>query len=72
MVFPNLQVFHNKKVYYGVLIQLGHGTSLSWDGRVIRHNTSVTTVGPGNHVFGTFFGAKSKQVKVNLKRMDEV
>jgi hypothetical protein len=66
LLLPNTQVFHDGKVYYGVKIRLRHGTSVSWDGRVIRHCTSVTEIGLGNHVFGTFWGAKSKQVKVNL------
>jgi hypothetical protein len=70
-VMPNVQVFHGGKVYYGVAVRLRHGTSVSWDGRVIRHCTSVTEVGMGNHVFGTFWGAKSKQVKVNLSNIVE-
>ena len=67
LVMPNIQVFHE-----GLLIKLGHGTSVSWDGRVIRHSTSVTNLGKDNHVFGTFWGAKSKQVKVNLANIVEL
>ena len=59
----------------GVVIKLYHGTAISWDGRVIRHCTSVSRpdgadsapVSAGswtsvNHLFGTFTAAKEKVV----------
>jgi hypothetical protein len=56
------------KSYDGVLVRLRHGRSISWDGRVIRHCTSVTNCGVGdngnaNHVFGWFHAAKEKLIK---------
>jgi len=41
-----------------VVIKIRHGTAISWDGRIIRHCTSVTQTGEQNFVFGFFFGAK--------------
>ena len=42
----------------GVVIQLFHGAALSWDGRVLRHCTSVTTVHPDNAVYSGFICSK--------------
>jgi hypothetical protein len=74
-VLPNL---HGRRPdgseYNGVAIMLYHGTAISWDGRVVRHCTSVSrpdgpgrpTVGAGltsmNHLYGTFTAAKEKIV----------
>jgi hypothetical protein len=75
-VLPNL---HGRRLcgaeYNGVVIKLYHGTAISWDGRVIRHCTSVSRpdgadsapVSAGswtsvNHLFGTFTAAKEKVV----------
>jgi hypothetical protein len=71
-LMPNLQVFKEGKIFSGVAVKLSHGTSVSWDGRIIRHCTTVTDLGTEeNHVFGTFWGAKSKQVKVCLETVEE-
>lgn len=82
-VLNNVRVFHNGKTYDGLLIKLRHGTSIVWDGRVIRHCTSVTHIDGdngvdytipnqyhcmNNHVFGTFFGAKANTIKSFLKQ----
>ena len=50
-VMPNLCIDGSA----GVKVQLFHGCMIVWDGCVIRHNTSKTLVGPGNHVYGIFF-----------------
>ena len=65
----------------GVAIKLTHGVAISWDGRVIRHCTSVVDPGgkldedtgkwEANHVFGTFCAAKAKIIKYGRKRMEE-
>ena len=54
----------NKKgdMYQGVAIRLTHGVLISWDGRVIRHCTSLMKRERDCHVFGTFFAAKSSVV----------
>lgn len=77
-VMPNL---HGNgpdgKAFYGIAIKLGYGIAISWDGRVIRHATSIShpdgpngmrvgNVGYGgrNHLFGTFTAAKERVIKV--------
>ncbi|KAI2493370.1 hypothetical protein MHU86_21152 [Fragilaria crotonensis] len=50
-------------IYHGVAIKLTHGVLIGWDGRVIRHCTSVMDRGsPANHVYGSFFAAKTSVV----------
>ena len=63
--------------FSGLAVKLYHGTAISWDGRVIRHCTSLTkpdgSDGPvvkaggrqrfKNHVFGTFTAAKERIVQ---------
>jgi hypothetical protein len=64
--------------YHGLVIKLGHGIAISWDGRVVRHCTSVSCpdgmdagyVGVGkdspsfvNHLYGVFTCAKEKIVQ---------
>ena len=74
-VLPNLYGRRSDgSEYDGVAIKLYHGTAISWDGRVVRHCTSVSrpdgaetpTVGAGwtseNHLYGTFTAAKEKIV----------
>jgi hypothetical protein len=69
--------------YQGVAIKLTHGTMISWDGRVIRHATSVVDeaeVDNGdklNHRYGNFFAAKSSIVAFGarmalMKKLEEV
>ena len=41
----------------GVLIRLYHGAVVSWDGRYIRHCTSVTETGVANNTYGVMFGS---------------
>ena len=72
-VLPN--VFGKKSVtgrtYNGVAIKLTHGTLISWDGRLIRHCTSMMERRPGSHVYGTFFGAKTSVVHYAVGRAIE-
>jgi hypothetical protein len=64
--------------YHGLAIKLGHGIAISWDGRVVRHCTSVSCpdgldsgyVGIGrdspsfvNHLYGAFTCAKETIVR---------
>ena len=59
--------------FAGVAIRLTHGVAISWDGRIIRHCTSLSKpdgddgkrVGKGrhtNHLYGTFTAAKERVV----------
>jgi hypothetical protein len=52
--------------YKGIAIKLSHGVLVSWDGRLIRHCTSVKTRHAGNF-FGTFFAAKTRVVKFGMR-----
>ena len=47
-------------MFHGVAIRFTRGVLLSWDGRVIRHGTSVME--RIKHVYGSFFAAKSSVV----------
>ena len=63
--------------FHGVAVKLGHGVAISWDGRKIRHCTSVSCpdgmeagfVAGGNdssfqnHLYGVFTAAKEKIVR---------
>ncbi len=53
----------NSTTFQGVAIELTHGSLISWDGRVIRHCTSIAErPDQSKHVYGTFFAAKSSVV----------
>ena len=69
-VLPNVygKKSPNGRTYNGVAIKLTHGTLISWDGRLIRHCTSVMQRREGGHVYGTFFGAKSAVVHYGVHR----
>ena len=47
----------------GVSIKLSNGVCILWNGRVIRHCTSITNVGDKNATFGVFFAPKEKIIK---------
>jgi hypothetical protein len=78
-VLSNLVVKYGGNVHVGVLIKLEHGTAISWDGRIIRHCTSVTYENGkqnssvvGNHIFGTFWSTKSDTLGVQMNRRDNI
>jgi hypothetical protein len=66
-----------RSTFRGMAVRLGHGVAISWDGRVIRHCTSVShpdgmengRVGGAvdshfhNHLYGTFTAAKERIVQ---------
>ena len=82
-VMPNLYGNNNGVPFNGVAVKLYHGTSISWDGRVIRHCTSLTCPdGTGkpfggnshptlNHVYGSFSAAKERIVNAGRSRAAE-
>lgn len=80
-VMPNLHgVSVDGRAFEGVAIKLRHGTAISWDGRLIRHCTSLSrpdgvgtnVVGSGkgslNHLYGTFTCAKERLVNAGRRR----
>jgi len=71
-MLPNILLKRGNQTYYGVAIRLFHGVAISWDGRVIRHGTSITTLGSkDNHTFGWFWAADSKPFIHLLKQKQE-
>ena len=58
--------------FQGIAIRLYHGVAISWDGRVIRHCTSMmkgvndATVVDGIHVHGSFVGHKTEFIIDNV------
>ena len=63
---------HHCSFSFSVAIKLCHGTAISWDGRVIRHCTSlpypdgpkgnIVGQGTGNQLYGTFTAVKERIV----------
>jgi hypothetical protein len=68
MYFPNMVVVRDGKVYKGLAIRLHHGTMIAWDGRILRHATTVTHTSTSNRVFGTFFAASGNAIKYSLNQ----
>jgi hypothetical protein len=75
-VLPNILVEYKQKTYNGIAIKLHHGISIAWDGRVIRHGTSVTEVinkqttaskKDQNRCYGWFWAADMKSAKVEME-----
>ena len=63
-VLPNVVIRYNDETYNGVAINLSHGTSICWDGRQIRHGTSIHDLGSeDNRTMGYWYGASSKTIK---------
>jgi hypothetical protein len=66
-VLPNVLVKYGGETYHGVVITLFHGVGISWDGRMIRHGTSITNTGTKtNGCFGWFWSADMNSAKVSL------
>ena len=67
-VLPNLRGYFpdSTREYRGVAIKLTHGVLISWDGRLIRHCTSICE--RKGDVCGSFFAAKTRVVKFGMKQ----
>jgi hypothetical protein len=73
-IMPNLHGTRPDGTHFaGVAVKLTHGIAISWDGRIIRHCTSLSKPdGPAgkrvgeeghrNHLYGTFTAAKERIV----------
>ena len=57
--------------FSGLAIELSHGIAIQWDGRVVRHCTSIMQTQESNHVYGTFCAAKTKLVDFGLQSFHE-
>ena len=66
-VLPNLRgnFSDSNREYRGVAIKLTYGVLISWDGRLIRHCTSICE--RKGDVCGSFFAAKTRVVKFGMK-----
>ncbi len=75
MILAMLSTLHWQRLHpvLRLAIKLSHGVAISWDGRIIRHCTSLSKpdgsdgkrVGEGrhrNHLYGTFTAAKERVV----------
>lgn len=77
-VLPNILINVGGTTFQGIAIKLFHGVCIAWDGRVIRHGTSLTQrnsssddVGQGkkgpNSCFGWFWAADMKSAQVAME-----
>jgi hypothetical protein len=54
--------------YNGIAIKLSDGVLIGWDGRLIRHGTSMAGSRVGN-IYGTFFAAKTRIIKYGMSKL---
>lgn len=65
-----------KDSYNGLVIRLYHGVLISWDGRIIRHCTSVMErkasggKKQSHNVYGTFFAAKTRHITLGQQQCE--
>lgn len=57
-VLPNLRT--QKENMKGIAIKLSHGLCIEWDGRIIKHCSSIPNVPENDSFIGAFFSAKKK------------
>lgn len=69
-VLPNVygQIPGSKETYNGLAIRLMHGVLVSWDGRVVRHCTSM--MNRRSNVYGTFYASKSKNIALGQRQCE--
>lgn len=73
-VMPNVVgVDEAGREFYGLAVKLAHGVAISWDGRVLRHCTSLcepnaNANGAQNRLFGSFSAAKYSILKAGTMR----
>ncbi len=58
-------------MYHGIAIKLCHGVLIGWDGRLVRHCTSMIASREGNVVYGTFFASKTRVVKHGMSKLQQ-
>ena len=57
-VYPNIRINFRGRLYNGLAVDLSHGLSILWDGREIRHGTTIHDLDEDNNsTFGLWFGA---------------
>ena len=76
-VLPNILVEYDGTTYHGLCIQLFHGVSVLWDGRVIRHGTSIHTQrqhtdgNMKNHTISWFWAVSSRSMNATVNKTRE-
>ena len=77
-VLPNVYGMRpgTKESYNGLVIRLSHGVLISWDGRIIRHCTSLMerktpARNKSHNVYGTFFAAKMKNITLGIQKCEQ-
>ena len=59
---PNLVVVYKGVTYAGIVVQLCHGATITWDGTKIRHCSSLGRKDSNNHLFGFHTAHRSQTV----------
>jgi len=68
---PDIILVVDGITYHGLLIKLGQGVQISWDGRLIRHCTPKTKImRPGAHAYSLFVCASGPLAALRLR--DEI
>jgi hypothetical protein len=57
--------------YNGIAIKLSDGVLIGWDGRLIRHGTSMVGSRVGN-IYGTFFAPKTRIIQYGMSQLPNV
>ena len=64
---PNVLVKFQSRTYHGLALKLNHGACIHWDGRIIRHGTSIHQRSSCNdHTVGFFWGASSRAIDTGM------
>ena len=67
-VYPNILIKYNGRTYNGLTVRLSHGVAMLFDGRVIRHCTSIHELDKTNNsTFGFWFGLSGTSFEFNYK-----
>ena len=60
-ILPNVLIKFRNQTYNGLALKISHGVCIHWDGRIIRHGTSVHEPSTGDdHKAGFFWAANSR------------
>ena len=75
-VLPNVLIKKDDRSYMGLCIRLFHGVSIMWDGRIIRHGTSLHSTTPNsdgtpNYTMGWFWGTNTKIISTGRNGGDK-
>ena len=66
-VLPNVLVKFQNKTYHGLALKLHHGACIHFDGRIIRHGTSIhQRLSTNDHTMGFFWAASSKAFSTGM------